>query len=374
MSRQNSTNFSGALQFPYANAPTDLFKKEDVQILALATDQHNHDTGKGLILSPNAIPSGAINASKIGWPLLAPDGSSGAPSYSFASAPAVGLYRQSATAVGVNQDLVVDRSLSVSVNAGIGVSPTTGIPLSLAGIQSPAGYGLYWSDVGAGPMGIVLTTYGGIAANNVMQFSVANGTSSGAVTPLYLYGTKQVTVDGPLTVNQLITASANLQVSGTLGIKTAPDANALHVSGASYLQGTNGLNTPPVAGVPLALPNVGGGLVNSILWADAGAGTNAILINSVGGVATNCELDIYVANGTAGQNARVISMRGSGDVLLGGASPLAPAAGKNFPHIPYMGATPTTAPFDFGYAAMVWDSSTTRLWIWRGAWHYVQFT
>jgi len=56
MARVNAANFSGALQFPYANAATDLFKKEDVQVLALATDSHDHTPGKGLILPTSAIP------------------------------------------------------------------------------------------------------------------------------------------------------------------------------------------------------------------------------------------------------------------------------------------------------------------------------
>jgi hypothetical protein len=56
MSRQNATNFAGALQFPYATAGTDIFKKEDVQTLAQAVDQHDHSAGKGLILPASAIP------------------------------------------------------------------------------------------------------------------------------------------------------------------------------------------------------------------------------------------------------------------------------------------------------------------------------
>lgn len=48
MTRLNATNFSGALQFPYATAAADLFKKEDVQTMALAVDQHDHAAGKGL--------------------------------------------------------------------------------------------------------------------------------------------------------------------------------------------------------------------------------------------------------------------------------------------------------------------------------------
>lgn len=58
MARTNATNFSGGLQFPYATAAADLFKKEDVQVLAQAVDQHDHSTGKGLAL--NGITSAMI--------------------------------------------------------------------------------------------------------------------------------------------------------------------------------------------------------------------------------------------------------------------------------------------------------------------------
>jgi len=56
MARTTATNFSGGLQFPYATAATDLFKKEDVQTLALAVDGHDHSAGKGLVLAASAIP------------------------------------------------------------------------------------------------------------------------------------------------------------------------------------------------------------------------------------------------------------------------------------------------------------------------------
>jgi hypothetical protein len=56
VARTNAVNFSGALQFPMASAATDLFKKEDVQTLALAVDGHDHSAGKGLVLPASAIP------------------------------------------------------------------------------------------------------------------------------------------------------------------------------------------------------------------------------------------------------------------------------------------------------------------------------
>jgi hypothetical protein len=65
MARQNATNFAGGLQFPYATAGTDIFKKEDVQVLAQAVDQHDHSSGKGLVLPAGAIPNGLITSAMI---------------------------------------------------------------------------------------------------------------------------------------------------------------------------------------------------------------------------------------------------------------------------------------------------------------------
>ena len=64
MARQNATNFTGSLRFPYATASTDPFLKEDLQVLAQAVDQHDHTTGKGLGVS-TAIADGSITSAKI---------------------------------------------------------------------------------------------------------------------------------------------------------------------------------------------------------------------------------------------------------------------------------------------------------------------
>jgi trimeric autotransporter adhesin len=65
VARTVATNFTSTLQFPIANAATDLFKKEDVQTLALAVDGHDHSTGKGLILAATAIPANSITSAMI---------------------------------------------------------------------------------------------------------------------------------------------------------------------------------------------------------------------------------------------------------------------------------------------------------------------
>jgi hypothetical protein len=69
MARTVATNFTGGLQFPYATAAADIFKKEDVQTLALAVDQHDHGTGKGLAVTGPVngaqIVDGTITSAKI---------------------------------------------------------------------------------------------------------------------------------------------------------------------------------------------------------------------------------------------------------------------------------------------------------------------
>jgi hypothetical protein len=65
MARTVATNFTSTLQFPKATAATDLFKKEDVQTLAEAVDQHDHSSGKGVVVNVTGIAAGAINGSQI---------------------------------------------------------------------------------------------------------------------------------------------------------------------------------------------------------------------------------------------------------------------------------------------------------------------
>ena len=64
MARTSATNYT-AQPFTYATAGTDIFKKEDVQVLAQAVDQHDHTTGKGLAIPAGAIPAGTITSAMI---------------------------------------------------------------------------------------------------------------------------------------------------------------------------------------------------------------------------------------------------------------------------------------------------------------------
>jgi hypothetical protein len=65
MARTTATNFSGGLQFPYATAATDVFKKEDLQTLAQAVDQHDHTAGKGVAVN-TAPAAGSITNAMLG--------------------------------------------------------------------------------------------------------------------------------------------------------------------------------------------------------------------------------------------------------------------------------------------------------------------
>src|SRR5215468_5934538 len=65
MARTNSVNFTGANQFPIANAGTDIFKKEDVQVATKSLDLHDHSPGLGLPINPAAIPTGTITSAMI---------------------------------------------------------------------------------------------------------------------------------------------------------------------------------------------------------------------------------------------------------------------------------------------------------------------
>jgi hypothetical protein len=113
MSRQNATNYTGTLLFPYANAAADLFKKEDVQVLALAVDQHDHTAGKGLQITTGGLANGAVTSAKLG------------------------------TGLTLGGDTVIGGALSVGTNVGINgtlsVSGNAGIQGSLLTIGAAGG-------------------------------------------------------------------------------------------------------------------------------------------------------------------------------------------------------------------------------------------
>jgi|SRR5215471_1177593 len=129
MARTTATNFTGALQFPYATAGTDLFKKEDVQTLALAVDSHDHSPGKGILVAGTALT----------WPLIAPNGAQ------------LGAPAGNPNLFTIYQDLAVARFVSVggsSANPSIilavggtatGPSPNYGLDVDFVASSSATG-------------------------------------------------------------------------------------------------------------------------------------------------------------------------------------------------------------------------------------------
>ena len=65
MSRGTATNFTGPLAFTFGTAPTDLFKKEDLQILAAAVDACDHSPGFGKAISGSSLIAGSITPDKL---------------------------------------------------------------------------------------------------------------------------------------------------------------------------------------------------------------------------------------------------------------------------------------------------------------------
>src|SRR5215471_502110 len=189
MARLTATNFSGALQFPYATAGTDLFKKEDVQTLALAVDQHDHSSGKGPALAAGSITSGMITDGTI----TATDMAAGAaatnvgtlggtlPNPSFGTAPNMATFAAGVTVtaggVAVNAGGLTVTGLA-SLNSGATIA-TAGLTISGGGLTVT---GLATFNSGAtlpGPTGLTLSGGAGLTVAGLATLNgglVAGGT------------------------------------------------------------------------------------------------------------------------------------------------------------------------------------------------------
>src|SRR5262245_3686795 len=202
MTRTVATNFSGALQFPYATAATDLFKKEDVQTMALAVYQHDHSSGKGLLLPGAALqfPIAFPNGATMDGPTAQPNRVIITTSLGVGSAIiGAGANTASLGATAPNR-LTVTTDLQVMGGITAGGQSLGGAAgaasLVLPGIQNPAATTIYWADAGAGPMFIQLRTFGGAGqgAANYMTFNIATGTLGTAIQTLQLNGSGDVII------------------------------------------------------------------------------------------------------------------------------------------------------------------------------------
>ena len=163
MSRQNATNFSGGLQFPYATAAADLFKKEDVQTLALAVDGHDHSPGKGVgvfltpgIISTAQLADNAVTSAKIvNGTIVAADLDPAIPNSAFA---AQGAW------VG-------------SAGMAVAVPATTWTPCPVA----PQGFAQVVGAIGSIAGGIITLTQPGLYLVLIQVFFTTPGNNVGAV-------------------------------------------------------------------------------------------------------------------------------------------------------------------------------------------------
>jgi len=232
---------------------------------------------------------------------------------------------------------------TINVSGG-NTQNAAGPPLTLPGVQNGPFASIAWADVGAGPMAINMRSYGGLPANNIMQFIVANGSSGGSVAPLQLTGDGLTTMGGPA------------KVTGQLQL----------------LQVNTGL----------LLAGVSGGVVPSVAWGDVGAGPMRISLNSVGGVPSSNLMRFDIAAGSAGTVVSPLTLDGANRLLAPGdsffgAGNVSPSIVAGFPYLPYTGGTPTGVPTYAASSAMipVIFGPSLRLYAYlAGAWHYVQFT
>ncbi|HEY9375599.1 MAG TPA: hypothetical protein VIQ02_00710 [Jiangellaceae bacterium] len=251
MSRQNSTNFTGAMQFPYATAGTDIFLKEDIQLLAYAVDNHRHVTGEGALL-----PSSALT-----FPITFPDGST-------IHAPVGGTQE-----IGITPSLVVGAAGGGNLTCGRILSSTSELYLgdTTAGITRSGGNQIYGGG-GSGTTGNhyfwknLSGTYadifcGGITASSGISCTVvsvndgANGIVNSGAGALYLRGASgTVLIDG---VNGLTVSPGNVNVGG----------NVTAQAGLWIIQGTHGIQK---SGPNVLYQAVGGG---HYMWADSGVYT-----------------------------------------------------------------------------------------------------
>jgi hypothetical protein len=190
MSRQNATNHT-VYPYPYATAPTDPFKKEDLEGLGLAHDNHTHGAGLGLPvarIAPGVVTAAAIAPGSIGTTQLA----DGAVSTAKLAAGAVGNAQLAAGAVGtaniingavgttqltdgaVNSSKIADGSIT---GTDIGNETITSANISNGTIT---GSDIAASTIAGGNIAPGTIGGGNIAAETITSGNISNGTITSA--------------------------------------------------------------------------------------------------------------------------------------------------------------------------------------------------
>jgi hypothetical protein len=251
MARLTSTNYT-VNNFPYATAPNDAFVKDDVQVLALAVENHTHETGKGLKVSGQAITApldlpGAFRTTA-GAPLF--DAGAGLEIYYETAGGGRGVV-QAYDRAGLYKDLVI---VGQTVTLQQGATPrltiqADGMIRLGASTQLIFGTGATLYGYGADGLGTQLLATQGLTVTPGMTY-LAGLTVNGGTT---LNGTLTVTggttavasmaVAGTLTVGQSQSVGLDLTVGRNFGVTgSATIAGTLTVNGSMGTQGNLNVN------------------------------------------------------------------------------------------------------------------------------------
>jgi hypothetical protein len=289
MARGIATNYAAPYAYTFGTAPTDLFKKEDVEVLAQALDWHDHAAGKGLPINGSVIVAGSITPDKLAAGAVAnqPVGGDLAGTVSSASIQlrnnsninavngggvahaflnggsgyhiSYGMengwlfrnYDTTADAVVINNlgDLSVNRDLSVARNVSINGSGT-GIHFN---------HGAYIVDYDGGAAGAYvninqLTVTPGAFACGVANVNGTLNSNVGSV----LNGTTQMTgngsIAGAFTMGGNAAVQGGLTIGGTLGV-----VGNMRTSGDIVIDAPRVVNLGPAPGGAIVSPgtNIG---------------------------------------------------------------------------------------------------------------------
>jgi len=209
----------------------------------------------------------------VNWPLLAPNGTAAAPSYAFASEPALGLFRNAATQLGLNGSLVfsglgrriiadmsdANQNNRLAFQTSVANTTTTlGVLPSGTGVASQLV--LHSASDATNTARLVLNITGASVAQ-IISDALGTGTALplifvvGGAERMRIATSGAITLPGTLTVSGAATMSSTLTVTGVTTLNAATNIyNHVMIS-----QATGGIGTGGVSEGQLELQNAGTG-------------------------------------------------------------------------------------------------------------------
>ena len=256
------------------------------------------------------------------YPLLAPDGTPAAPSYSWANDTAVGMFRQSAGVIGFSGALNVAGALSAASTLSVsGTSTLNGAVTANNPVTANQGV-----NIGtAGAIKAAGSNLGLYADPNTLRWMV---TSAGHFQPasdnVYDIGASGANRPRDIFLGRNLVVGGTSQLVGNVGIGAAPStSNALYIGGtvtgqssvnSIYVQQTFGTSTTSANG--MSIWNATGNSValnsyNGLLLTAPGLGSGSTVATSIGinvpnmgqtGVTTAYGISISNQSGASGTN------------------------------------------------------------------------